>query len=130
MLSFPDNKIVLVVLDALNNIFELGKAEMASTHGINLCVRQAEACRGSEEIERTQKNPNAEISKKASDMLGKYFNVEEVDMAPDFLRLLSVMECSISAALLQVPPRVAFRSVRRSRVVESKILGIFFITLE
>lgn len=88
LLSCPDNKIIQVALDGLENILKVGDMdkESSETPGdqtVNHFALYIEEAGGMEKIHDCQNNINEEIYMKAFNIIGKYFSDEEeagVDM--------------------------------------------------
>jgi importin subunit alpha-1 len=87
LLSCPDNKIIQVALDGLENILKVGEldkeAAEASGDPINKYALFIEECGGMEKIHDCQNNANEEIYMKAYTIIEKYFSDEEEDGAQD-----------------------------------------------
>ena len=83
LLVCPDNKIIQVALDGLENILKVGEmdrdASMNSAEGqaFNRYALFIEECGGMEKIHDCQNNANEEIYMKAYNMIEKYFADEE-----------------------------------------------------
>ncbi|KAF2239048.1 importin alpha subunit [Viridothelium virens] len=83
LLVCPDNKIIQVALDGLENILKVG--EMDREASVNSAEQQAinryalfiEECGGMEKIHDCQNNANEEIYMKAYNIIEKYFSDEE-----------------------------------------------------
>lgn len=88
LLACPDNKIIQVALDGLENILKVGDmdkeaSEVAADQNINKFALYIEEAGGMEKIHDCQNNINEEIYMKAFNIIGKYFSDEEeagVDM--------------------------------------------------
>ncbi len=88
LLSCPDNKIIQVALDGLENILKVGDmdkeaSEVAADQNVNKFALYIEEAGGMEKIHDCQNNINEEIYMKAFNIIGKYFSDEEeagVDM--------------------------------------------------
>lgn len=89
LLACPDNKIIQVALDGLENILKVGdmdkeSAEAAADQMDNKFAMYIEEAGGMEKIHDCQNNVNEEIYMKAFNIIGKYFSDEEeagVDMS-------------------------------------------------
>jgi len=81
LLACPDNKIIQVALDGLENILKVGEMDKdAAGEGAESINRYAlfiEECQGMEKIHDCQTNANEEIYMKAYNMIEKYFSDEE-----------------------------------------------------
>lgn len=81
LLACPDNKIIQVALDGLENILKVGEMDKeASGEGAEAINRYAlfiEECQGMEKIHDCQTNANEEIYMKAYNMIEKYFSDDE-----------------------------------------------------
>ncbi|RFU30762.1 hypothetical protein B7463_g5583, partial [Scytalidium lignicola] len=81
LLACPDNKIIQVALDGLENILKVGEmdkdAAAEGTESINRYALFIEECQGMEKIHDCQTNANEEIYMKAYNMIEKYFSDEE-----------------------------------------------------
>ena len=87
LLACPDNKIIQVALDGLENILKVGdmdkEASEGPEQGVNRFALFIEDCGGMDKIHECQNNINEEIYMKAFNIIGKYFSDEEeagVDM--------------------------------------------------
>jgi importin subunit alpha-6/7 len=87
LLSCPDNKIIQVALDGLENILKVGdmdkEASDAPDQNVNNFALFIEEAGGMEKIHDCQNNINEEIYMKAFNIIGKYFSDEDetgVDM--------------------------------------------------
>lgn len=88
LLSCPDNKIIQVALDGLENILKVGEmdkeaSETAVDQNVNHYALYIEEAGGMEKIHDCQNNINEEIYMKAFNIIGKYFSDEDeagVDM--------------------------------------------------
>ena len=84
LLACPDNKIIQVALDGLENILKVGEMDKESgTEGggepINRYALFIEEVGGMEKIHDCQNNANEEIYMKAYNIIEKYFSDEEGD---------------------------------------------------
>jgi importin subunit alpha-6/7 len=83
LLMCPDNKIIQVALDGLENILKVGEmdreaaANSAEQQPINRYALFIEECGGMEKIHDCQNNANEEIYMKAYNIIEKYFSDEE-----------------------------------------------------
>jgi hypothetical protein len=80
LLACPDNKIIQVALDGLENILKVGdldKQAMGEGDSINRYALFIEECGGMEKIHDCQTNANEEIYMKAYNIIEKYFSDEE-----------------------------------------------------
>ena len=88
LLSCPDNKIIQVALDGLENILKVGEmdkeaSEDPSDQAVNHYALIIEEAGGMEKIHDCQNNINEDIYMKAFNIIGKYFSDE--DEAGDML---------------------------------------------
>jgi len=74
LLISQDPKIVLVGLEALDNILKSGEKEMINDYSTKI-----EECRGLDKLENLQHHPNTEIYEKCIHILETYFAAEEED---------------------------------------------------
>ncbi len=81
LLACPDNKIIQVALDGLENILKVGELDrQAAGEGADAINKYAlfiEECGGMEKIHDCQTNANEEIYMKAYNIIEKYFSDEE-----------------------------------------------------
>ncbi len=82
LLACPDNKIIQVALDGLENILKVGDmdkeaSEDPSDQSVNHFALHIEEAGGMEKIHDCQNNINEEIYMKAFNIIGKYFSDEE-----------------------------------------------------
>lgn len=82
LLVCPDNKIIQVALDGLENILKVGEMDkesrgQASGQNVNHYALFIEECGGMEKIHDCQNNSNEEIYMKAYNIIEKYFSDEE-----------------------------------------------------
>jgi hypothetical protein len=81
LLACPDNKIIQVALDGLENILKVGEMDKDAAgegqESINRYALFIEECQGMEKIHDCQTNANEEIYMKAYNMIEKYFSDEE-----------------------------------------------------
>lgn len=89
LLSCPDNKIIQVALDGLENILKVGEmdkdaSDASADQNVNHFALYIEEAGGMEKIHDCQNNINEEIYMKAFNIIGKYFSDEDeagVDMS-------------------------------------------------
>ncbi len=79
LLVSGDNRIILVALDALENILKVGELDKPMTSNTNQMALFIEECGGMEKIHQLQIHDNVEIYKKAYNIIDKYFNDEDDD---------------------------------------------------
>ncbi|KAI9828793.1 MAG: Importin alpha subunit (Karyopherin alpha subunit) (Serine-rich RNA polymerase I suppressor protein) [Thelocarpon impressellum] len=82
LLGCPDNKIIQVALDGLENILKVGEmdkeaSEVPAEQNINRYALFIEEAGGMEKIHDSQNNANEEIYMKAYNIIEKYFSDEE-----------------------------------------------------
>lgn len=80
LLACPDNKIIQVALDGLENILKVGdldKQAAGDADSINRYALFIEECGGMEKIHDCQTNANEEIYMKAYNIIEKYFSDED-----------------------------------------------------
>ncbi|KAI9827355.1 MAG: hypothetical protein M1819_006998 [Sarea resinae] len=82
LLSCPDNKIIQVALDGLENILKVGEMDKDSAtnpaeQNINKFALYIEEANGMEKIHDCQNNANEEIYMKAYNIIEKYFSDED-----------------------------------------------------
>ena len=80
LLACPDNKIIQVALDGLENILKVGdldKQAAGEGDSINRYALFIEECGGMEKIHDCQTNANEEIYMKAYNIIEKYFSDED-----------------------------------------------------
>jgi importin subunit alpha-1 len=81
LLGCPDNKIIQVALDGLENILKVGdldkQASGEGTAGLNRYSLFIEECGGMEKIHECQNNANEEIYLKAYSIIEKYFSDDD-----------------------------------------------------
>lgn len=82
LLACPDNKIIQVALDGLENILKVGDmdkeaSEDPSDQSVNHFALHIEEAGGMEKIHDCQNNINEEIYMKAFNIIGKYFSDED-----------------------------------------------------
>ncbi|EEA29013.1 Importin subunit alpha-1 [Talaromyces marneffei ATCC 18224] len=81
LLACPDNKIIQVALDGLENILKVGEMDKESTQtgesNLNRFALFIEEAGGMEKIHECQNNANEEIYMKAYNIIEKYFSDED-----------------------------------------------------
>lgn len=82
LLSCPDNKIIQVALDGLENILKVGEmdkeaSDASADQNVNHFALYIEEAGGMEKIHDCQNNINEEIYMKAFNIIGKYFSDED-----------------------------------------------------
>lgn len=77
LLACPDNKIIQVALDGLENILKVGEMDKAAQGGLNRYALFIEEAGGMEKIHDCQNNANEDIYMKAYNIIEKYFSDEE-----------------------------------------------------
>ena len=81
LLGCPDNKIIQVALDGLENILKIGDLDKQSAgdgpENVNRYALFIEECGGMEKIHECQNNANEEIYMKAYNIIEKYFSDED-----------------------------------------------------
>ncbi|KAL2819125.1 armadillo-type protein [Aspergillus granulosus] len=81
LLACPDNKIIQVALDGLENILKVGQmdkeAAQSGDAGVNRYALFIEEAGGMEKIHECQNNANEEIYMKAYNIIEKYFSDED-----------------------------------------------------
>jgi len=78
LLVNPDTRIILVGLEALENILRVGEKD-AKVTGINQYATAIEECHGLDKLEQLQNHQNQEIYEKSVSILENYFSAEEED---------------------------------------------------
>jgi len=73
-----DARIILVGLEALENILKIGEKDSKET-GINEYATIVEECHGLDKLEQLQNHQNQEIYEKSVNILETYFAAEEED---------------------------------------------------
>ena len=74
LLNCPDNRIIQVALDGLENILKVGEMDKPVTNNRNEMANYVEEAGGMDKIHNLQLHENAEIYKKAYQIIDKYFN--------------------------------------------------------
>jgi hypothetical protein len=77
LFSCTDPKVVMVALEAIDNILKVGKADAAKGNSINQFCEFVEECGGLDALENLQRHDNEEIYDKSIRMLRDYFESEE-----------------------------------------------------
>ncbi|KAI9671493.1 MAG: Importin alpha subunit (Karyopherin alpha subunit) (Serine-rich RNA polymerase I suppressor protein) [Caeruleum heppii] len=82
LLSCPDNKIIQVALDGLENILKVGEidkeaSDVGGEQNVNRYALFIEEAGGMEKIHESQNNANEEIYMKAYNIIEKYFSDED-----------------------------------------------------
>jgi importin subunit alpha-1 len=87
LLACPDNKIIQVALDGLENVLKVGEMDKEAGDGsgenVNKYALYIEECGGMEKIHDCQNNANEEIYMKAYNIIEKYFSDEDEEGAAD-----------------------------------------------
>jgi len=78
LLTNTDARIILVGLEALENILKVGEKDSKET-GINEYASIVEECHGLDKLEQLQNHQNQEIYEKSVNILETYFAAEEED---------------------------------------------------
>ncbi|KAJ1340256.1 hypothetical protein BSLG_005142 [Batrachochytrium salamandrivorans] len=81
LLTCPDNKIIQVALDGIDNILKVGEMDEQEHHGVNQMAVFIEEAGGMEKIHELQMHENTEIYRKAYSIIDKYFNEENDESA-------------------------------------------------
>jgi importin subunit alpha-1 len=78
LLGCPDNKIIQVALDGLENILKIGDLDkQAANEGVNRYALFIEECGGMDKIHECQQNANEDIYMKAYSIIEKYFSDDD-----------------------------------------------------
>jgi HEAT repeat protein len=77
LFSCTDPKVVMVALEAIDNILKVGKADANSSNNLNSFCEFVEECGGLDALENLQRHDNEEIYDKSIRMLRDYFESEE-----------------------------------------------------
>uniref|UniRef100_A0A0D6R710 Importin subunit alpha n=1 Tax=Araucaria cunninghamii TaxID=56994 RepID=A0A0D6R710_ARACU len=82
LLDSPNPQIVMVCLEALENILQVGEAEkeLGNTAGVNLYAKYIEDADGVEKIENLQMHDNNDIYGKAANIIETYWQEDVVDV--------------------------------------------------
>jgi len=75
LLRCTDSKVLLVSLEALENILKVGKKDVAKFNS-NPIVEKIEECSGLDDLEALQKHENHEIYERSLKILSGYFETE------------------------------------------------------
>jgi len=81
MFACNDAKIIIVVLDAIEKILEIGKQKTDSMDGVNDYADAVEDCEGLDAIEALQRHENEEIYEKSVKILKNFFDSDEEENA-------------------------------------------------
>jgi hypothetical protein len=85
LLDGHDAKVIIVALEALQNLLERGKTDSADPES-NPVADTVEECQGLDQIERLQEHDHAEIYQRSTNLIRNYFDLEggeeEGDLAP------------------------------------------------
>lgn len=88
LLLCPDAKLVLLILDSIENVLKLGEAEMRKNGNttLNPICEIIEECGGLDHIENLQRHDNNEVYEKVIHILKEYFGsdeeVDDTELAP------------------------------------------------
>lgn len=108
MLKCGDPKMIMVILDAIDNILKVGKQDSTVTEDNSYCDL-VEECGGLDQLEDLQRHENEEIYEKSVKILQEYFESEEDDgmgMQPDVDQ--NTGQFQFGAAPQQGTPQFAF----------------------
>nr|KAJ3409156.1 Importin alpha subunit (Karyopherin alpha subunit) (Serine-rich RNA polymerase I suppressor protein) [Polyrhizophydium stewartii] len=79
LLTCPDNKIIQVALDGIENILKAGEMDEPLNNGTNQMALYVEEAGGMEKIHQLQMHENTEIYRKAYAVIDRYFSDETED---------------------------------------------------
>jgi len=108
MLKCGDPKMIMVILDAIDNILKVGKQDSSVNEDNSYCDL-VEECGGLDQLEDLQRHENEEIYEKSVKILQEYFESEEDDgmgMQPDVDQ--NTGQFQFGAAPQQGTPQFAF----------------------
>ena len=80
LLTCNDPRIIIVALEAIENILKIGDLDSKSNNGINVYADFVEEAEGIDKIEQLQTHQNNEIYEKAVKILEQYFSAEQDDI--------------------------------------------------
>lgn len=109
MFNCGDTKMIIVVLDAIENILKVGLKKSTNGSEGNLYADAVEECGGLDALEDLQRHENEEIYEKSVKILQVYFESEEDDnmgMAPEIDQ--STGQFSFGASTAAKPAQFAF----------------------
>jgi hypothetical protein len=78
-----DPKITMVVMEGIENILRVGKADAPRFGGVNKYAEYVEECGGLDHLEELQKHNNEEIYEKALRILKMYFDPADEDIVAE-----------------------------------------------
>lgn len=79
LFTCPDSKMILVAMEAIENILRVGKKAAGGNNGVNKYAEFVEECGGLDSLEVLQRHENEEIYDKAVKILRNYFDSEEAE---------------------------------------------------
>jgi len=79
LFTCPDPKMIMVAMEAIENILRVGKKDAAACNGPNKYSEHVEECGGLDNLEMLQRHDNEEIYDKAVKILRNYFDSEEAE---------------------------------------------------
>jgi len=79
LLKSPDSRIILVAMDAIENVLKVGKTDANANRGPNEFADHVEECGGLDLLENLQRHDNEDIYQKAVRMLRDYFESTDAD---------------------------------------------------